>query len=80
MPKRQQQIEEELEKQHTRESIRVTFANKANEVGPYLEGESEKLAAMAVNVQGSLEVSSTLQTSALQLLHALLACQLIFLV
>ena len=59
---REQRLKTELETQKQREEIRIAFALKANEVGAWLEGQSEKLANMAVNVSGSLEVRAQLRS------------------
>jgi len=41
----------------------VEFAKKANEVGPWISANEERLRSIALNMQGPLEVNSLLQYS-----------------
>lgn len=41
----------------------MEFAKKANEVGPWISANEERLRSIALNMQGPLEVNSLLQYS-----------------
>lgn len=41
----------------------MEFAKKANEVGPWISANEERLRSIALNMQGPLEVNTLLQYS-----------------
>ncbi len=55
MPTRDSILQQEMVKQENNERLRVQFANKANVVGPWLEAQIDRVAAIGQMGKGSLE-------------------------
>uniref|UniRef100_A0A0N5AEH5 Alpha-actinin, sarcomeric n=1 Tax=Syphacia muris TaxID=451379 RepID=A0A0N5AEH5_9BILA len=55
IPKRDNQLQQELHRQQNNERLRQLFAEKANKVGPYLERQLEQVLAIGLGGRGSLE-------------------------
>ncbi|XP_076367736.1 alpha-actinin-like isoform X2 [Tachypleus tridentatus] len=55
VPKRDQVLETELLRQQSNERLRCKFAEKANVVGPWIEGQMDCVAALGMGMQGVLE-------------------------
>ncbi|XP_022253656.1 alpha-actinin-like, partial [Limulus polyphemus] len=55
VPKRDQVLEAELLRQQSNEMLRCKFAEKANVVGPWIEGQMDSVAALGMGMQGVLE-------------------------
>lgn len=72
VPQRDASLEEELQKQQNNEQLRVDFAEKANELGAYIESRSAALADLSMSgSQGSTmedqrEALKTFQAETLQ--------------
>ncbi|VDP17326.1 unnamed protein product [Soboliphyme baturini] len=57
IPRRDMQLQQELDRQQANDRFRHTFAEKANVLGPYLEQQLQNVAAIALGGRGSLEQS-----------------------
>ena len=55
VPQRDQTLQDELRKQQNNEALRRQFADKANQVGPWIERQMDAVAAIGMGMQGSLE-------------------------
>lgn len=55
IPKRDQELSQELLRQERNEDLRRKFAEKANVVGPWIENQMDGVAAIGMGVIGSLE-------------------------
>jgi len=55
VPQRDQTLQDELRKQQNNEALRRQFADKANQVGPWIERQMDAVAAIGLGMQGSLE-------------------------
>merc|ERR1711910_131344 len=55
VPQRDQTLQDELRKQENNEALRRSFAEKANQVGPWIERQMDAVAAIGMGMQGSLE-------------------------
>ncbi|CAB4068316.1 ACTN1_4 [Lepeophtheirus salmonis] len=55
VPQRDQTLEDELRKQQNNEQLRRQFADKSNQVGPWIEKQMDAVSAIGMGVQGSLE-------------------------
>merc|ERR1711978_720913 len=55
VPQRDQTLQDELKKQENNEALRRSFAEKANQVGPWIERQMDAVAAIGMGMQGSLE-------------------------
>ena len=55
MPQRDQTLQDELKKQENNEALRRQFAEKSNQVGPWIERQMDAVAAIGMGMQGSLE-------------------------
>jgi actinin alpha len=55
VPQRDQTLEDELRKQQNNEALRRQFADKSNQVGPWIERQMDAVAAIGMGMQGSLE-------------------------
>ena len=55
VPERDAALETELQKQQQNESLRVQFAQIANEVGAYIESRSAALAELSMQGKGTME-------------------------
>ncbi|EFP05872.1 CRE-ATN-1 protein [Caenorhabditis remanei] len=55
VPRRDSQLQAELKRQQNNERLRTIFAEKANQVGPWLERELEQVLAIGLGGRGRLE-------------------------
>jgi len=55
VPQRDQTLQDELKKQQNNEALRRQFAEKSNQVGPWIERQMDAVAAIGMGMQGSLE-------------------------
>merc|ERR1712024_230323 len=55
VPRRDQTLQDELKKQQNNEALRRQFAEKSNQVGPWIERQMDAVAAIGMGMQGSLE-------------------------
>merc|ERR1712003_382918 len=55
VPQRDQTLQDELRKQENNEAPRRSFAEKSNQVGPWIERQMDAVAAIGMGMQGSLE-------------------------
>lgn len=55
VPQRDQTLQDELRKQENNEALRRSFAEKSNQVGPWIERQMDAVAAIGMGMQGSLE-------------------------
>merc|ERR1712037_31647 len=55
VPQRDQTLQDELKKQENNEALRRQFAEKSNQVGPWIERQMDAVAAIGMGMQGSLE-------------------------
>uniref|UniRef100_A0A6F7Q068 Alpha-actinin, sarcomeric n=1 Tax=Haemonchus contortus TaxID=6289 RepID=A0A6F7Q068_HAECO len=55
VPRRDGQLQSELRRQQNNERLRTVFADKANQVGPWLERELERVLAIGLGGRGRLE-------------------------
>lgn len=55
LPARDSILQQEMVKQENNERLRVKFAQKANVVGPWLEAQLDRVAAIGHLSKGSLE-------------------------
>ena len=53
MPQRDQTLQDELRKQQNNEALRRQFADKANQVGPWIERQMDAVAAIGLGMQAS---------------------------
>ena len=60
VPEHDQRLEQELLKQQQNDELRVSFAEKANAVGAYIEAKQAALADLTMAAQGSMEVRKLL--------------------
>ena len=51
MPQRDQTLEDELRKQQNNEALRRQFADKSNQVGPWIERQMDAVAAIGMGMQ-----------------------------
>merc|ERR1712212_748444 len=54
VPQRDQTLQDELKKQENNEALRRQFAEKSNQVGPWIERQMDAVAAIGMGMQGSL--------------------------
>ncbi|XP_014253715.1 alpha-actinin, sarcomeric isoform X1 [Cimex lectularius] len=55
VPQRDSTLQAELRKQQNNETLRRQFAEKANQVGPWIERQMDAVTAIGMGLQGSLE-------------------------
>ena len=55
VPQRDETLQDELRKQQNNELLRRQFAEKSNQVGPWIERQMDAVAAIGMGMQGSLE-------------------------
>merc|ERR1712088_878843 len=55
VPQRDQTLQDELRKQENNEALRRSFAEKSNQVGPWIERQMDAVAAIGMGMQGSPE-------------------------
>merc|ERR1711944_192123 len=55
VPQRDQTLQDELRKQENNEALRRSFAEKSNQVGPWIERQMDAVSAIGMGMQGSLE-------------------------
>ena len=55
MPQRDQTLEDELRKQQNNEALRRQFADKSNQVGPWIERQMDAVAAIGMGMQVCVE-------------------------
>merc|ERR1711937_601013 len=55
VPQRDQTLQDELKKQENNEALRRQFAEKSNQVGPWIERQMDAVAAIGMGMHGSLE-------------------------
>lgn len=55
VPQRDQTLQNEFRKQQNNEMVRRQFAEKANQVGPWIERQMDAVTAIGMGLQGSLE-------------------------
>ena len=55
VPQRDQTLQAEFRKQQNNEMVRRQFAEKANQVGPWIERQMDAVTAIGMGLQGSLE-------------------------
>lgn len=55
VPKRDKNLREELARQERNEKLRIQFAKKANEVGPWIRQRNEQLRNIGLQMEGPLE-------------------------
>ncbi len=53
VPQRDQTLEDELRKQQNNEALRRQFADKSNQVGPWIEKQMDAVAAIGMGMQVS---------------------------
>ncbi len=53
VPQRDQTLQDELRKQQNNEALRRQFADKANQVGPWIERQMDAVAALGMGMQVS---------------------------
>jgi actinin alpha len=51
VPQRDQTLEDELRKQQNNEALRRQFADKSNQVGPWIERQMDAVAAIGMGMQ-----------------------------
>ena len=51
VPQRDQTLEDELRKQQNNEALRRQFADKSNQVGPWIEKQMDAVAAIGMGMQ-----------------------------
>ena len=54
VPQRDQTLEDELRKQQNNEALRRQFADKSNQVGPWIERQMDAVAAIGMGMQVSI--------------------------
>ena len=57
VPQRDQTLEDELRKQQNNEALRRQFADKSNQVGPWIERQMDAVAAIGMGMQVSTNIS-----------------------
>ena len=60
VPQRDQTLSDELRKQQNNEQLRRQFAEKANQVGPWIERQMDAVAAIGLGMQVRIILSSNL--------------------
>ena len=55
VPQRDQTLQDELRKQENNEALRRSFAEKSNQVGPWIERQVGAMANISMSMQGPLE-------------------------
>ena len=60
VPQRDQTLSDELRKQQNNEQLRRQFAEKANQVGPWIERQMDAVAAIGLGMQVGIILSSNL--------------------
>ena len=60
VPQRDQTLEDELRKQQNNEALRRQFADKSNQVGPWIERQMDAVAAIGMGMQVSSGYSGTI--------------------
>jgi len=55
VPQRDETLQDELRKQQNNELLRRQFAEKSNQVGPWIERQMDAVSAIGMGMQGSLE-------------------------
>jgi len=55
VPQRDETLQDELRKQQNNEALRRQFADKSNQVGPWIERQMDAVSAIGMGMQGSLE-------------------------
>ena len=56
VPQRDQTLEDELRKQQNNEALRRQFADKSNQVGPWIERQMDAVAAIGMGMQVSTNI------------------------
>ena len=59
VPQRDQTLEDELRKQQNNEALRRQFADKSNQVGPWIERQMDAVAAIGMGMQVCVELFMT---------------------
>ena len=59
VPQRDQTLQDELRKQQNNEALRRQFADKANQVGPWIEKQMDAVSAIGMGMQVSSEEDDT---------------------
>ena len=59
VPQRDQTLEDELRKQQNNEALRRQFADKSNQVGPWIERQMDAVAAIGMGMQVSTYFHTT---------------------
>ena len=69
VPQRDQTLQDELRKQQNNEALRRQFADKSNQVGPWIERQMDAVSAIGMGMQVTLDeshcASSLLSTQAI---------------
>ena len=60
VPQRDQTLSDELRKQQNNEQLRRQFAEKANQVGPWIERQMDAVAAIGLGMQVRIILGSNL--------------------
>ena len=60
VPQRDQTLSDELRKQQNNEQLRRQFAEKANQVGPWIERQMDAVAAIGLGMQVRIILRSNL--------------------
>ena len=60
VPQRDQTLSDELRKQQNNEQLRRQFAEKANQVGPWIERQMDAVAAIGLGMQVRISLNSNL--------------------
>ncbi|MEE6490556.1 hypothetical protein FKM82_015904 [Ascaphus truei] len=55
VPKRDNALKGEQDKQQSNERLRLQFGNQANKVGPWIQGKMEEIGRIAIEMHGTLE-------------------------
>ncbi|KAM9318267.1 alpha-actinin-4-like isoform 2-T2 [Pholidichthys leucotaenia] len=55
VPQRDTALQDELNKQNRNDSLRATFANRANEVGSFIQAKMEEISKISIEMHGTLE-------------------------
>ena len=58
VPQRDQTLQDELRKQQNNEALRRQFADKANQVGPWIERQMDAVSAIGMGMQVRVHSSS----------------------
>ena len=69
VPQRDQTLQDELRKQQNNEALRRQFADKANQVGPWIEKQMDAVSAIGMGMQVSQSVILATVTTELTILR-----------